>query len=129
MPYNPLTPEEKRTIIDEKPEYPGTGAYDQFWKDGTYICRQCNSPLYTSDHKFDASCGWPSFEQEIPGAVINVLDKDGERTEVRCAHCNAHLGHVFTGEHFTSTDTRHCVNSLSMRFIATGKELPHVLNA
>ncbi len=129
MSYNQLTPEETHVIVDAGTEMPGTGEYDQSWKDGTYICRRCNSPLYTSDHKFDASCGWPAFDQEIAGAVTNIPDKDGRRVEIRCTHCNAHLGHVFTGEHFTETDTRHCVNSLSMRFIQTGKELPHVLNA
>lgn len=121
MHNNPLTPEEKRVIEDKATEAPFTGEYDQFWGDGIYLCRRCNTPLYTSDSKFDAHCGWPAFDQEIPGKVTRVPDEDGRRTEITCSTCGAHLGHVFTGEGFTSTDTRHCVNSLSMRFIAKGK--------
>ncbi len=121
MKLNKLTPEEAHVIIDKGTEYPGTGEYDDFYEDGTYICRQCNSPLYTSDHKFNARCGWPAFDQEIPGAVKRIPGPDERWLEIRCNTCDAHLGHVFTGEGFTDTDTRHCVNSLSMKFVPTKK--------
>ncbi len=117
----PLTPEEKRIIEEKGTEAPFTGEYDQFWGDGVYVCKRCGSPLYTSQNKFDAHCGWPAFDQEIPGKVHRLPDRDGHRVEIQCATCNAHLGHVFTGEGFTQTDTRHCVNSLSMKFIPKGK--------
>lgn len=118
MVYNPLTPEEERVIVHKGTEYPGTGEYDDFWQKGTYICRRCNEPLYRSDDKFNAHCGWPAFDQEIPGKVRRVPDPDGKRTEITCATCGAHLGHVFEGEGFTQRNTRHCVNSISMRFVA-----------
>lgn len=122
MAYNPLTPEEKNIIEAKGTEAPFTGEYDNFWQDGTYLCRKCNSPLYNSKDKFDAHCGWPAFDQEIPGAVKRLNDPDGSRIEIECNHCGAHLGHVFKGEQFTKTDTRHCVNSLSMRFVPKGQE-------
>ncbi len=119
MHVNPLTPEEKRIIENKGTEAPFSGEYDRFSETGTYMCKRCNAELYRSDDKFDAHCGWPSFDQEIPGAVKRLSDDDGMRTEIQCANCGAHLGHVFVGEKLTEKDTRHCVNSLSMRFVPT----------
>ena len=117
MGYNKLTKEEEEVIVHKGTEPPFSGKYDDFWLRGTYICRRCNAPLYRSENKFDAGCGWPSFEDEIPGAVKRIPDQDGVRTEIICANCGAHLGHVFVGEGFTNKDTRHCVNSVSMTFV------------
>lgn len=128
MAYNTLTPEEKKVIEDKGTEKPFTGEYDSFFQDGTFICRRCNSPLFSSKTKFDAGCGWPSFDENFPDAVKRIPDPDGVRTEIECAHCGAHLGHVFTGEHFTDKDTRHCVNSISIRFIPKETDLPKVLD-
>ncbi|QNF31977.1 methionine-R-sulfoxide reductase [Adhaeribacter swui] len=115
--YNKLTPEEERVLLYKGTEMPFTGKFYKHKQPGTYICRRCNAPLYRSADKFDSHCGWPSFDDEIPGAVERVLDADGYRVEIVCANCKAHLGHVFEGERFTPKNTRHCVNSVSMDFI------------
>lgn len=115
--YNELNPEETKIIINKATEYPFTGLYDKFKGKGTYLCKRCGSALYHSDSKFDSGCGWPSFDDEIEGAVKRITDADGRRTEIVCASCDGHLGHVFTGEGFTPKDTRHCVNSVSLDFV------------
>ena len=114
--YNALNAAERYVIEHKGTERPFTGEFDDFYEKGTYICKRCNAELYKSDTKFDAHCGWPAFDQEISGAVTRLPDPDGLRVEIQCANCEGHLGHVFTGENLTPTDTRHCVNSLSMKF-------------
>lgn len=127
MEYNSLTDQEKQVIKDKGTEAPFTGEYDDFYVPGTFICRRCNLPLFTSKAKFDANCGWPAFDDNFPGAVDRLPDEDGLRTEIQCANCHAHLGHVFEGEGMTQKDTRHCVNSISLKFIPEDEELPEVL--
>ena len=112
-----LTPEEEQVIVKKGTEMPFTGKYYAFWDKGTYVCKRCGAKLYRSENKFEANCGWPSFDEEIPGAVKRLPDPDGVRTEIQCINCGAHLGHIFIGEHFTAKNTRHCVNSMSMEFI------------
>jgi peptide methionine sulfoxide reductase msrA/msrB len=115
--YNDLTKAESSVINDKGTEAPFTGKYDKFKEKGTYVCKKCGAALYNSSDKFDSGCGWPSFDDEIKGAVVRIPDPDGMRTEIECANCGAHLGHVFTGENLTAKDTRHCVNSVSIEFV------------
>ena len=116
--YNNLNPEEKFVIEMKGTEPPFTGEYDDFYEAGKYLCRRCDAELYQSSDKFDAHCGWPAFDQEVPGAVRRQPDPDGMRIEIECVNCGGHLGHVFDGGGFTAKNTRHCVNSISLKFIS-----------
>ncbi len=122
--YNPLSEMEAYVILEKGTEPPGTGGYTLTKDPGTYVCRRCNAQLYRSEDKFESHCGWPSFDDEIQGAVNRRPDADGRRVEIVCSHCGGHLGHVFAGEGFTEKNTRHCVNSVSMKFIPRGEEIP-----
>ncbi len=117
--HKELTPRESYVIEAKGTEAAFSGEYDDFYEAGSYVCRRCDAQLYRSEDKFDARCGWPAFDEEIAGAVTGLLDPDGQRIEIECANCGGHLGHVFLGERLTAKDTRHCVNSLSMRFVPT----------
>jgi peptide methionine sulfoxide reductase msrA/msrB len=118
--FRKLTKAEKSVIVNKRTEMPFTGKYDNFYEKGTYVCKRCGTPLYQSSDKFDGHCGWPSFDDEIKGAVTRTPDPDGMRTEITCNNCGAHLGHVFIGEGFTDKNTRHCVNSISLLFVPAG---------
>lgn len=118
MKFNNLTDEERRVIEEKGTEAPFSGEYDKFYPpDGIFVCRKCNNPLFTAQSKFDSGCGWPAFDENFPNAVKRILDSDGRRVEIQCANCGGHLGHVFEGERMTDKNTRHCVNSLSIKFL------------
>jgi len=127
MTYNELTEEEKRVIEGKATEPAFIGKYDSFYEPGTYIYRKCNAPLFSSKSKFDAGYGWPAFDDSFPGALKRVPDADGVRTEIECARCGGHLGHEFVREFLTRKNARECVNSLSIQFIAEGKDLPELV--
>ncbi len=127
--YNKLSAAEIFVILEKGTEPPSEGGYTMTKDPGTYICRQCNSPLYQARDKFESHCGWPSFDDEIKGAVTRHPDADGYRVEIVCSNCGGHLGHVFQGERLTAKDTRHCVNSISMTFIKEGGKIPPMILA
>ena len=116
-PFKKLTPEEEAVIIHKSTEKPFTGEYNNFFKKGVYVCKNCGMVLYRSEDKFKSDCGWPSFDDYIKEAVKRISDPDGLRTELVCAKCGAHLGHVFKGENYTKKNIRYCVNSISLKFI------------
>jgi len=115
--WNQLTNFESHVLLNKGTEMPFSGEYNTFKGRGSFVCKQCEQALFHSSHKFDSGCGWPSFDDEISGSVQRVLDADGQRVEIVCSNCGGHLGHVFEGEGFTQKNTRHCVNSVSMKFI------------
>lgn len=126
MPYNILTKEEKAIIENKQTERPYSGEYNNFYEEGTFICRKCNAPLFSSQSKFDAQCGWPAFDDTFPNAIKRIQDSDMQEIEIVCNACGAHLGHVFEGEQLTHTNIRHCVNSLSIQFIKKKIPLPRI---
>jgi peptide-methionine (R)-S-oxide reductase len=128
MKYNSLTADEENVIVNKATEPAFIGKYDNFDEEGIFICRRCNSPLFSSKNKFHSGSGWPSFDDYFENSVKQVPDPDGIRTEIECSNCGGHLGHEFLGEHFTDKNTRECVNSLSIQFIPHGKELPKIIH-
>ena len=128
MNYNKLTPQEEEVIANKATEAPFTGEYNNFYADGTFVCRRCNAALFSSKSKFDSGCGWPSFDENLSNAIKRIPDSDGMRIEIQCANCGAHLGHEFVGERLTDKNTRECVNSLSIFFIPKEKELPKAIH-
>ena len=128
MNYNKLTPHEEEVIVNKATEVPFTGQYNNFYLNGTFICRRCNAALFSSKSKFDSGCGWPSFDENLSNAIKRIPDPDGMRIEIQCANCGAHLGHEFVGECFTDKNTRECVNSSSIFFIPKEKELPKAIH-
>ncbi len=126
--YNKLTSQEADIIENKGTEAPFSGEYDDFYEDGVFICKKCNTPLFGSEAKFDAGCGWPAFDEAYPDALLRIPDSDGKRTEIQCANCGAHLGHEFVGEHLSEKNTRHCVNSLSIKFIPKSQKMPEALS-
>lgn len=127
MSYNKLTTKEKEVIDLKGTQRPFVGKYDDFYEPGIFICKKCNNPLFTSKAKFDANCGWPAFDDSFTNSIKEIVDDDGVRTEIQCSNCSAHLGHVFNGEQLTEKDTRHCVNSISIKFIKDGENSPSIL--
>ena len=125
--YNKLTSQQEDIIEGKGTEKPFSGEYDNFYENGIFVCRRCNNPLFSSESKFDAGCGWPAFDENFPDAVKRIPDEDGKRVEIQCTNCGAHLGHIFEGEKLTEKDTRHCVNSLSIKFVTKGKNMPRIL--
>ncbi len=125
--YNKLTPEERWVLLNKGTEQAFMGKYTDHFVEGVYICKRCNAPLYESKDKFHSGCGWPAFDDEIKDSVKHEVDADGYRIEIMCNNCGGHLGHVFNGEMMTRKNTRHCVNSISIKFIAKGKEMPEVI--
>lgn len=127
MPYNKLTEKEEEVIVAKGAETPFTGEYDNFFVEGIFICRRCNLPLFSSKSKFDAHCGWPAFDDCFRDAIKRIPDIDGYRTEIQCNNCGVHLGHEFVGELLTEKNKRHCVNSVSIKFIKDGAKIPPIL--